>query len=128
MLKTLRPFMWLFLVLVVLVGSASIAKSQRTIVAFTAQWCASCREVLPVVRQMANEFQYPVMVEVDVDQRQSLKQAEMYGIAIPSSELPQVYLVDDGQVRLIFDGSQYTYGQIDELTASLRQTFRRHQQ
>jgi hypothetical protein len=61
---------------------------------------------VPVIQDAAKELGIPVSV-VDVDRQDAGKQAKGFGLAIPSTEPPQVYWVGDDHQILLFDGRGY---------------------
>lgn len=87
-----------------------------TVVVFNASWCASCRTVLPIAQDVASQNNLAVSV-IDVDGKDAPHQAGEYGLAIPNSQPPQVYLIHDGRVTLLFDGREYAYGHDDNVRA-----------
>jgi len=84
------------------------------IVAFSADWCASCQSVLPIAQEVAGANGLSVSV-IDVDGKDAPHQAGEYGLSIPNSQPPQVYLVHNGRVTLLFDGREYNYGHDDDV-------------
>lgn len=92
--------------------------SAKDMVIFTSQWCANCRQINPVASQLAQEKGITVHV-IDVEDPAAPKQAQRFGLAIPSAELPQVYEVEKGQVVLIYDGNDYEYGMAEDIRADM---------
>ncbi|MBX2861483.1 MAG: thioredoxin family protein [Vampirovibrio sp.] len=101
----------------------AVAQETKTVVVFTANWCASCREIVPIVRDVSAQNGLSYMV-VDVDDQNAPKKVAPYGISIPTGDLPQVYRVQKKNVKLIFDGRSYSYGQNDQVRAQLLQNLR----
>ena len=83
-----------------------------SLVMFTANWCANCRDVAPVLRRVALENAMALQT-IDVDSAEAPAEAKRLGLSIPSKNLPQVYLFMGGTEQLIVDGARYTYGQSD---------------
>ncbi len=105
----------------VLVGTLTLtdaAARDNTVVVFTANWCANCREIVPIAREISGQNGLSIVV-VDVDTPSAPKEAKSMGLEVPTRTLPQVYLFRGGQARLIFDGSSYIYGQQDAVRSSL---------
>ncbi|MDX2084379.1 MAG: thioredoxin family protein [Candidatus Melainabacteria bacterium] len=117
--KTLFHTVWLGLLLVALTGLLSLgervashtaAADSDMVVIFTARWCASCREIVPIVTQVATEQGLTVKT-IDVDQQDAPRTADIYGLTIPSVELPQIYQIQQRKkVSLLFDGRSYRLG------------------
>lgn len=96
------------------------AAARSTVVVFEANWCASCREVIPVVREIAAQNNLG-MQEIDVDAQNAPAQARNYGLNIPTGDLPQVYLVTNGSSSVLFDGRNYRFGKTDAIRATVLQ-------
>jgi thiol-disulfide isomerase/thioredoxin len=111
-------------VMLLSLGSLAQAAERRLIVIFNANWCASCREVVPMINEVARQNGIPVR-EIDVDDQRAPSQARSYGLDVPNSDPPQVYLVDNGHVSLVFDGRNYQYGRGDQIRARLLQNLQR---
>ncbi len=77
---------------------------------FTANWCANCRQVVPVVNDVARQQQVEV-ISIDVDASNAPSQAKRYGVGILESDLPHVYLLRNGTPKLVIDGKNYIYGE-----------------
>ncbi|MEB3245190.1 MAG: thioredoxin family protein [Vampirovibrionales bacterium] len=92
-----------------IVARVSIA-ADKTLVVFTAGWCANCRDVIPVIEDVARE-QGLAVVMVDVDKQDAPKLAKTYNLAVPSLEPPQVYYIMGTQKTLLFDGRNYNPAQ-----------------
>lgn len=99
------------------------AAGRSTVVVFEANWCASCREVIPVVREIAGQNGLGVQ-EIDVDAQNAPAQARSYGLNIPTGDLPQVYLVTNGSSSVLFDGRNYRFGKTDVIRATVLQNLR----
>ena len=111
----------LSIILAALVAMSFLSKANvaaKDMVIFTSQWCANCRQINPVATQLATERGITVHV-IDVEDPGAPKQAQRFGLAIPSAELPQVYEVEKGQVVLIYDGNNYEYGMAEEIKADM---------
>jgi thiol-disulfide isomerase/thioredoxin len=109
------------LILVLNVGRGAMmgwAAARGTLVLFNANWCASCREVNPVVRDIASQNGLSV-TEIDVDSQTAPKEAHNYGLSIPNDGPPQVYFVDRGKYTLLFNGKEYKFGYPDAARATI---------
>jgi len=100
------------------------AANRGTIVVFDANWCASCRELTPVVRDVASQNGLGV-TQIDIDFQDAPKQARSLGLNIPNDEPPQVFFVDRGKATLIFSGRQYRFGQPEQARATILQNLQR---
>lgn len=126
----MRPLMtnrfktfWMPLILVVVSITmlwTATAADRATLVVFNANWCASCREVVPVVRDIASQNNLTVR-EIDVDSQTAPKEARSYGLSIPNDEPPQVYLVSRGRVTLLYNGRAYRMGYSESARAAILQ-------
>jgi len=94
------------------------AAARGTLVLFNANWCASCREISPVVREVASQNGLTV-TEIDVDAQTAPKEAHNYGLTIPNDGPPQVYYVDRGRSTLLFNGKDYKFGYPDVARTTL---------
>lgn len=103
------------------------AAARGNVVVFSANWCASCREVLPVVRDVAAQNGLSV-TEIDVDSQAAPKQAQNLGLSIPNDEPPQVFYVNRGRSTLLYSGKNFKFGYADTVRASLLQNLQRAQQ
>jgi thiol-disulfide isomerase/thioredoxin len=106
--------------LMLMANVALAAPKENAVVVFTANWCASCREIVPVAREVASQNGLSLQT-VDVDNQSAPQQAENYGLGIPKSDLPQIYQVGPKGVRLLFDGRGYRYGSTNTVRASMLQ-------
>lgn len=107
--------------LVVFVSAVPALAARRggpAIVVFNAGWCASCRSVLPIARDIATQNSLAVQI-IDIDAQDAPRQASDYGLSIPGSEPPQVYLVQGSHITLLFDAREYKYGQDDAIRATI---------
>jgi thiol-disulfide isomerase/thioredoxin len=77
------------------------------LVVFTASWCASCRTLVPSLKEVATSLALPVEV-IDVDSATAEAAAKAIGVALPSKELPQSFYVQGNGSTLVFDGTGYT--------------------
>lgn len=107
-------------------ASTSVQAADRdAVVVFNANWCASCRDVLPIVREVSQQNGYNV-VEIDVDDQRAPSKARQYGLEVPSNDPPQVYFLHNGGISLIFDGRNYQYGKGEDVRARLLQNLQRN--
>lgn len=119
---------WFIALMVLLVVGISVAKgvlsgwavSRGTMVVFTANWCASCREVIPLVRDIAVQNNIAVS-EIDVDAASAPKQAQGLGLTMPQNEPPQVFFVNKGRAVLIYNGKNYRFGYQDAAKTTILQ-------
>jgi len=102
----------------------ALAASRGNMVVFTANWCASCREVVPIVRDVAAQNSISV-TEIDVDSATAPKQAQGIGLAMPHDEPPQVFFVDKGRSTLIYNGKNYKFGYQDAAKATILQNLQK---
>lgn len=86
--------------------------------AFTANWCASCRDIIPLAADIAQQNGVTITI-IDVDDPQAPKRAKALGLAIPTRDLPQVFVMRGGQGQLILDGAAVRYGQSEAARARL---------
>jgi thiol-disulfide isomerase/thioredoxin len=128
--RSFSPFNWVLitmLALTALIGlvlPALAASGKDQFVVFNANWCASCREVLPIVRDVAS--QNGIMVrEIDVDDQRAPSQARQLGLDIPSNDPPQVYLIHNGGISLVLDGRNFQYGKPELIRSRLLQNLQR---
>lgn len=94
------------------------AAARGTVVLFNANWCASCREVDPIVQDIAAQNNLG-LTEIDVDAQTAPKEARNYGLAIPNDGPPQVYYVDRGRATLLYNGKDYKFGYGDMARATI---------
>lgn len=72
---------------------------QPVMVDFWATWCEPCKTLVPILEQLANEYQGSfILAKVDVDQNQQL--AGQFGVR----SVPTVKIVKDGQIIDEFTG------------------------
>ena len=102
------------------------AASRGNMVVFSANWCASCREVLPIVHDVASQNGMGV-TEIDVDSQTAPKQARALGLSMPNDEPPQVFYVDRGRATLLYNGKNFKFGYPDAVRAALLQNLQRSQ-
>jgi thiol-disulfide isomerase/thioredoxin len=104
----------LLLALLLFLGGASLMNttwgaSRGTLVLFSANWCASCRDVVPIVREIAGQNELDV-AQIDVDSQDAPRQARHYGLSIPTDEPPQVYFLNRGRATLVYNGKSFRAG------------------
>jgi thiol-disulfide isomerase/thioredoxin len=96
---------------VILLNSFLTARSDKgpTILVFTANWCASCREVMPAVQGLVSQKGF-LMQLVDVDQEVAVKLAKDYGLTLNRLDPPRVYYISPGKppVLLLDESSDIT--------------------
>ncbi len=98
--------------------NAHAKKQGEYLVVFTANWCANCRQVNPIVHSISSERGIPI-VSIDVDNQSAPNNANEYGLSVPKADLPQVYHVKDGSSTHLYDGRSFSYGQIQALKGSI---------
>ncbi len=103
---------------------AGWAATRGNMVVFTANWCASCREVVPIVRDVASQNNIAV-TEIDVDSATAPKQAQGLGLGMPHDEPPQVFFVDKGRSTLIYNGKGYKFGYQDAAKTTILQNLQK---
>lgn len=118
----------LFMGFVGLVGFSgrSFAKDKASdtpaLVVLSASWCASCREINPVIRRIVEtspELGLKV-VTLDVDSGEAPSTAGSYGITVAGTDVPQVYLFSNGKTVLLFNGHNYRMGQAKAVESQIR--------
>lgn len=95
-----------------------------TLVLFSANWCASCRDVLPIVREIAGQNNLDI-TQIDVDSQDAPRQARHYGLSIPTDEPPQVYFLNRGRATLVYNGKSFRAGGADTVRTTLLQNLQR---
>jgi thiol-disulfide isomerase/thioredoxin len=113
-------------VLAMIMTSLSPAWSQGkgSMVIFAANWCASCREVVPIAREVASQNGLDV-VEIDVDSPDAPKRAQSLGMSIPNGEPPQVFYTNRGRTVLLFNGRGYKTGSGAAVRATILQNLQK---
>lgn len=96
------------------------AAGNGTLVFFHANWCASCRDVLPIVQEIAGQNNL-TLLQIDVDNQNAPQQARNFGLSIPSEEPPQVYCMNHGRATLIYNGKNYRSGGSNTARATILQ-------
>jgi thiol-disulfide isomerase/thioredoxin len=90
------------------------------IVFFNANWCASCRELLPMVQDIATSNQLG-LTTIDVDADTAPKQARTLGLNLPKQGPPQVYYIHNRQQVLLYSGENYKFGYNTQARAAILQ-------
>ena len=114
------------LLALMMVGSLVAGAAQGTMVIFTASWCASCREVIPVAREIAAQNSISV-TEIDIDFQDAPRQARGYNLQVPTEDPPQIFYVDRGRSTLLFSGRGYRFGSEQAVRATILQNLQRIQ-
>ena len=94
------------------------AQTTHQVVVFSANWCASCRDVVPIVEEIAGQKGIKVNV-VDVDDPSTPSVVRSLGLKVPQGDLPQVFSNHQGQWQSVFDGSDYMYGETELVRSSI---------
>lgn len=95
------------------------------IVLFDANWCASCHEFVPIIREVATQNHLKVR-EIDVDAQNAQRTAANLGLSIPTRTLPQVFIVTSGKATQILDGSAYRLGDGKAVREAILQGLHQH--
>jgi len=96
--------------------------SGSIVVVLTASWCGTCRELIPVFKNVVNDYASSglKLVVLDVDDYSNHSLASSYGINLDGSDLPQVYLSRHGNTVLLFNGDNYQFGQTKQAESQIR--------
>lgn len=103
------------------------AANRGNMVIFSASWCASCREVVPIAREIAAQNNLGVEV-IDIDAQDAPRRARSFNLQVPADEPPQVFYTDRGRATLLFNGRNYRYGNGAMVRATILQNLQRVQQ
>ncbi len=104
--------------------SEALSMNRGNLIVFSASWCASCREILPVVQDIAAQNNLGV-TQIDVDKPDAPKTAHNQGLSIPTDEPPQVYLITHGHATQIYNGKGYKFGYADQARATILQNLQK---
>ncbi len=110
-------------VLAATVSVAAWAANRMCLVVLNSNWCYSCREVVPIAQEIAQQNNLSVTV-IDIDRQDAPRLARTYGIAIPSDsqeDAPWIYLVNGNRTVLIYSGNGYKPGYEDAARAQILQ-------
>ena len=102
-------------------ASARNGSGGPVVVVLTASWCGTCREVTPAVKRVVEATPGVSMVTLDVDDSSAHSQANSYGINVTGSDVPQVYLFNNGKTVSLFTGKGYKFGQSKVAEEQIRQ-------
>ncbi|MEM0950979.1 MAG: thioredoxin domain-containing protein [Cyanobacteria bacterium P01_H01_bin.74] len=104
------------------VANAKQDLQKGTIVAFTASWCASCREVVPVAKRMALDYHLNFKA-IDVDAANAAQVCKAVGLNIPKTSPPVIYYVHKRKKRRLFTGDKsYHFGQTQQVRNAMVQS------
>lgn len=121
--KSLMALLGSLLAVTVFVAPAlnqALAAGRGTMVIFNANWCASCREVVPIAQEIAGQNGMTVR-QIDVDAQDAPKQASSLGLSIPNGEPPQIFYVNRGRSILLYNGRGYKFGYSDAVRSTILQ-------
>lgn len=90
------------------------------LVIFNANWCASCRDVLPLVQDIAAS-NHLELTTIDVDAHTAAKDARILGLSLPKEGPPQVYYVHKRKTVLLYSGENYKFGYNTQIRATILQ-------
>lgn len=102
----------------------SWSQDKGSIVVFEANWCASCREIVPIAREIASQNGLN-LVEIDVDSPDAPKQARGLGVGIPNDEPPQVFYAHKGRMSLLYNGRGYKSGAVAKARTTILQNLQK---
>lgn len=105
---------------------AARSAGQPSIIVLTASWCGTCREITPAVSRVAGSSGGLQVVTLDVDDNGTPGKASQYGVTVAGSDLPQVYLSNNGKTVLLFSGKNYKFGQSKQAEDQIRQQLQTH--
>ena len=113
------PLLIAALLVVISSKSAEPGWSNRgSLVFFTANWCASCREADPIIKEIAGQNNLTVLT-IDVDGADAPKQAHNAGLSIPTESPPQVFYLNHGKTSLVYNGSKAPHASAEDVRGAL---------
>jgi thiol-disulfide isomerase/thioredoxin len=134
-ISKLRQVSALVVVILILMGTSIFVSMQAqaarggasgdsTVIVLSSSWCGTCREIIPVVRRVVSSYSSDKaldLVILDVDDNKSPSIANRYGVTISGSDVPMVYLYNNGRVSQLFSGKNYKFGKSQQAEEQIRQ-------
>lgn len=115
-----------FTVLVILALMAPLQlfafdEGEPVLVVLSANWCAKCRDLKTVIPDVLTQLSKQDMriVTLDADNETTPQLAKRYGIRLEGSDLPQVYLYQQGKTALVLNSADYAVGHPEQATSKL---------
>lgn len=91
-----------------------LIKSGTTIIQFSASWCGPCRQLTPIMEQMANDYEGKASVgKVDIDEEQEL--AVEFGVR----SIPTTIIFKDGKAVDTIMGLETKANLIKKINATI---------